>query len=141
VTCGWPGRARGSTPRFPALRLHPGGGHAWMLARAVGPQQAMLACLFGEVWDARAALAAGLVAAVIEPPAELLAAATGLGERLAGQEKEYVRRLTATLRAALTTPSHAEALAAETEAQRWSATRAAFADGVTEMENRIARRG
>jgi len=36
--------------RFTALRLHPGGGHAWMLARAVGPQQAMLACLFGEVW-------------------------------------------------------------------------------------------
>lgn len=35
--------------RFAQLHIHPGGGHAWMLARAVGPQRAMLACLFGEV--------------------------------------------------------------------------------------------
>ena len=44
--------------RFTTLRLHPGGGHAWMLARAVGQQQATLACLFGETWDARAAVQA-----------------------------------------------------------------------------------
>lgn len=123
--------------RFTTLRLHPGGGHAWMLARAVGEQRAMLACLFGEVWDAPAALDAGLVASVTEDP---VGAAVALGQRLAGQEKEYVQRLTATLRAALTTPGHAEALAHETGEQRWSATRPAFLASVTELEQRIASR-
>ena len=105
--------------RFTALRLHPGGGHAWMLARAVGPQQAMLACLFGEVWDARAAVATGLAAALVEE--DLIDDAVALGQRLAKQEKAYVQRLTATLRGALSTPEHADALAEETAAQRWSA--------------------
>ena len=126
--------------RFAALRLHPGGGHAWMLARAVGQQRATLACLFGEVWDARAALDAGLVAAVIDGQAELVDAAVALGQRLAHQEKVYVQRLVATLRAALSTTAHANALAQETDAQRWSATRPAFRDGVQAIEDRIAGR-
>ena len=125
--------------RFPALRLHPGGGHAWMLARAVGQQRATLACLFGEVWDAEAAVQAGLAAAVAGTG--LVDTAVALGERLAGQEKAYVERLTATLRGALSTASHAEALARETAAQRWSAGRPAFLDGVRAIEERIARRG
>jgi enoyl-CoA hydratase len=123
--------------RFAALRLHPGGGHVWMLAHAVGQQQATLACLFGEIWDAEEARHAGLVSDVIDDP---VAAAVLLGPRLAGQERAYVERLTATLRASLSTPSHAEALAAETAAQRWSATRPAFLDGVAAIEQRIAAR-
>jgi enoyl-CoA hydratase len=125
--------------RFAALRLHPGGGHAWMLARAVGQQRATLACLFGETWDAAAALDAGLVAAVIDDSAGLVDAAVALGQRLAGQEKVFVQRLVATLRAALSTTEHADALAQETAAQRWSATRPAFRDGVAAIEARIAR--
>lgn len=124
--------------RFSALRLHPGGGHTWMLARAVGEQKAMLACLFGEVWDASAALDVGLVTSVSDDPVR---AAVTLGQRLAGQEKEYVQRLTATLRAAATIPTHAQSLAHETAWQRWSATRPAFLAGVTELEQRIASRG
>ena len=85
--------------RFTALRLHPGGGHAWMLARAVGQQQATLACLFGETWDAQAAVRAGLAAAVVETG--LLDTAVALGQRLAHQEKVYVERLVATLRCAV----------------------------------------
>jgi hypothetical protein len=46
----------------------------------------------------------------------------------------------ATLRAAVTTADYAAALAAETEAQRWSAGRPAFRDGVSEIEARIARK-
>ena len=125
--------------RFAALRLHPGGGHAWMLARAVGQQQATLACLFDETWDARAALRAGLVAEVIEAPDDLLDTAIALGQRLAHQEKEYVQRLVATLRASVSTSAHADALAQETAAQRWSATRPAFRDGVRAIEERITR--
>jgi enoyl-CoA hydratase len=137
--------------RFATLRLHPGGGHAWMLARAVGQQRATLACLFGEVWDARAALEAGLVAAVIDDgagvteagvtEAGVTEAAITLGQRLARQEKAYVQRLTATLRSALATPAHADALEQETTAQRWSASRPAFRDGLRAIEERIARGG
>jgi enoyl-CoA hydratase len=121
--------------RFAALRLHPGGGHVWMLAHAVGQQRATLACLFGETWDAQQALHAGLVAEVIDDP---VAAAVLIGQRLAGQERDYVERLTATLRATPSIPTHADALAAETAAQRWSATRPAFLDGVAAIEQRIA---
>ena len=53
--------------RFSTLRLHPGGGHTWLLEKAVGHQQATLATLFGQVWDADRALATGLVASVCEP--------------------------------------------------------------------------
>jgi enoyl-CoA hydratase len=123
--------------RFAALRLHPGGGHAWMLARAVGQQRATLAGLFGEVWDAPAALAAGLVAAVVD---DVVTTAVALGQRLAGQEKAYVERFVATLRQSLSTVEHSDALAAETDAQRWSATRPAFQDGVRAIEERIAAR-
>jgi hypothetical protein len=51
-----------------------------------------------------------------------------------------VLRLTATLRAALTTADHADALAHETREQRWSSTRPAFRDGIQAIEDRIARR-
>jgi enoyl-CoA hydratase len=122
--------------RFAALRLHPGGGHAWMLAHAVGVQQATLACLFGQAWDAEQARQAGLVAEVID--GDLVAAAVALGQRLAAQERAYVERLTATLRATVSTLDHADAQAAETGAQRWSATRPAFLDGVAAIEQRIA---
>jgi enoyl-CoA hydratase/carnithine racemase len=109
------------------------------LTQAVGPQQATLGCLFGETWDARTAVTAGLAAAVVEPPERVLDAAVTLGQRLAHQEKAFVQRLVATLRSSVTTADYADALAAETEAQRWSAGRPAFRDGVTEPEARIAR--
>ena len=42
--------------RFLRIGLHPGGGHAWMLDRAVGPQAAAAMVLFGARLDgARAA--------------------------------------------------------------------------------------
>lgn len=131
-------RARFDT-RFAQLRIHPGGGHCWLLARAVGQQQATMACLFGEEWDAQAALDAGLVAGVY-PEEVLRDAAIALGRRLDSQDPAFVRRLTATLRQSLVIPDHSEALAQETTAQQWSTTRPAFLDGVRAIEERIARR-
>lgn len=71
----------------------------------------MLARLFGEVWDARTAVATGLAATLVEE--DLIDAAVALGQRLAGQEKAYVQRPTATLRGALSILEHADALAGE----------------------------
>ena len=130
-------RARFDT-RFAQLHLHPGGGHAWLLARAVGRQQAMMACLFGETWDAARALEVGLVAAVHDD-LSLVDAAVALGRRLDGQEGDFTRTLVSTLRASIVTPGHAEALAHETEAQRWSTTRPAFLEGLAELEAELAK--
>jgi enoyl-CoA hydratase len=131
-------RARFDT-RFAELRIHPGGGHCWLLARAVGQQQATMACLFGQQWDARAALDVGLVAAVYSDE-DLLGAAITLGRRLDGQDPAFVRRLTATLRQSQVIRDHGEALSKETIAQQWSTTRPEFREGVRTIEERIARR-
>src|ERR1700726_2622099 len=46
--------------RFVKIGLHPGGGHTWMLERAVGPQSAAAMVLFGAVVDGRRAVEIGL---------------------------------------------------------------------------------
>lgn len=125
--------------RFAQLHLHPGGGHTWLLTRAVGLQQATLACLFGEVWDAHQAQTHGLVADVLAPD-DLLPAAVALGQRFQEHDPAFVRRLTASLRASAVTVAHEEALAAETEAQQWSTRRPAFLAGVRELKARISAR-
>ena len=55
-------------PRFQKLGIHPGGGATWMLQRAVGPEVARAALLFGMSFDADAAAAYGLVLKVAEDP-------------------------------------------------------------------------
>jgi enoyl-CoA hydratase len=124
--------------RFAALHLHPGGGHTWLLTSAVGPQQAMLGCLFGEPWDAEQAAAAGLVAEV-HPDDRLLEAAREYAQRLGGQDRAYVERVTAALRAAAGGASHAELLATETESQVWSLGQPRFLEGLREIQAQIAR--
>lgn len=116
--------------RFPKLRLHPGGGHTWLLARIVGQQQAMLASLFGDVWSPERAQEVGLVAQVHE---DVVASAIALGRRLDDQEPDFVRRLVESLRRTLS-GTHDEALAHETTAQEWSTTRPAFLEGLAAIE-------
>jgi enoyl-CoA hydratase len=123
--------------RFTGLRLHPGGGHTWLLTEAVGSQHAALACLFGEVWDAPTARDRGLVADVV-PDADLLPTAIALARRLDVHDQEFVRRITATLRLAAGGAGHAEVFAAETQAQAWSLGRPAFREGLAEIQRRIA---
>lgn len=125
--------------RFAALHLHPGGGHTWLLTRIVGPQQAMLACLFGQTWNADAALERGLVAAV-HPVDDLLPAAVELGARLGSLTPEYVRTLTATLRQARGGAPYEDVLESETAAQRWSLGEPAFLRGLEQIRSRIAGR-
>lgn len=132
------GRAAVFDTRFAKLRLHPGGGHAWLLTRAVGEQRAMLATVFGEVWDADQAKAAGLVASVHDD-AEVVGAALALARRMDGMEPAFTRKLVDTVRAAHTTGTHADALAHETEAQSWSVARPPFLEGLAAMEKKIAR--
>ncbi|MFE7445195.1 enoyl-CoA hydratase-related protein [Streptomyces chartreusis] len=125
--------------RFARLHLHPGGGHTWLLAQAVGRQQATLACLFGQVWKAEEARERGLVAEV-HPDGRVLDAAVELGRNLSAYDSAFVRRLTATIRQSAVTAEHETAFAMETEAQHWSTQQPDFLAGVREMRAAINRR-
>jgi enoyl-CoA hydratase len=105
--------------RFLRIGLHPGGGHLWMLERAVGPQAAAACVLFGERIDAARALEIGL-AWSSHPDDELLDAAVALGARAATVAKPLSGRTKASLRAAPWQPDFETALATELEAQTWS---------------------
>ncbi|MGV0806742.1 enoyl-CoA hydratase [Mycolicibacterium setense] len=71
-------------PRFQKLGIHPGGGATWMLQRAVGPQVARAALLFGMRFDAESAVHHGLALSVAEDPvgtARMLAAGPAAAPR------------------------------------------------------------
>jgi enoyl-CoA hydratase len=65
----------------PAIGIIPGAGATQRLPRIVGLGRAKELVLTGARWDARQALAAGLVSAVV-PRAELMAAARAMAERV-----------------------------------------------------------
>lgn len=125
--------------RFLELRLHPGGGHSWLLERAVGRQRAMAMTLFGQSLDAQQAYATGLVLDVLAPDL-LIAAARELAAGVVEMEPELVRAAVATLRAAEQEPRHDKVLEIETARQQWSTTRPDFVRRTRELQARIARR-
>lgn len=83
-------------PRFQKLGIHPGGGATWMLQRAVGPQVARAALLFGMSFDAEAAVRHGLALAVAEDP---VAAACEMAAGPAASPREVVLATKASMRA------------------------------------------
>lgn len=122
--------------RFLAIGLHPGGGHGWMLLRAVGWQQAARMLLCGERIGGEQAAAMGLALAC-RPAAELRAHALKLCKRLGQSPKELLTRTKTSLRHAAE-QTHAEAFAHETAEQMWSLHQHAFRDLVQSLETRIA---
>jgi enoyl-CoA hydratase len=125
--------------RFPQLRLHPGGGHTWLLERAVGRQQATAMALFGRRLDAEQARTAGLVLEVHQPE-EVVSAAVELASGVADMEPELVRLVTATLRTAEQEPKHRSVLELETERQQWSTTRPDFVKYTHRLQAAISSR-
>lgn len=102
---------------FVKLGIVPGDGGAWLLPRIVGFSKATEMALTGDVIDASAALACGLVSQVV-PDRELIAAARSLAARIVANPPHAVRmtkRLlregrTATLAALLEASAAAQAL-------------------------------
>jgi enoyl-CoA hydratase len=82
--------------RFQKLGLHPGGGATWMLQRAVGPQVARAALLFGVRFDAESAVRHGLVLGIADDP---VGAALELAAGPAAAPREVVLATKATMRA------------------------------------------
>ena len=124
--------------RFLQLGLHPGGGHTWMMRRAVGPQTTAAAVLFGEVLDGAEAERAGLVWRCVDDD-QLVAIAIGLASRAAGSPG-LARRVKATITAMADVDSHDAAVDVELEAQLWSMAQPEFAARLAAMRDRISSR-
>ena len=83
-------------PRFQKLGIHPGGGATWMLQRAVGPQVARAALLFGMRFDAEAAVRHGMALQLSDDP---VAAALELAAGPAAAPRDVVLATKASMRA------------------------------------------
>jgi enoyl-CoA hydratase len=105
--------------RFLRIGLHPGGGHAWMLERAVGPQSAAAMMLFGAPVDGPRAVEIGLAWAC-HPDADLIAEAITFAARAASVPRELTAAAGATLREVPWQPDFETAIATEITRQSWS---------------------
>ena len=115
--------------RFQKLGLHPGGGATWMLHRAVGPQVARAALLFGMRFDAESAVRHGLALSVADDP---VAAARELAAGPASAPREVVLATKVTMRAtaspgSLDNEQHEAAMRTELGPQAYSIQSPEFA--------------
>jgi enoyl-CoA hydratase len=125
--------------RFLQLGIHPGGGHTWMLQRAVGPQTAALMTLAGEVLDGTAAAHTGLAWRCVADD-RLLDEAVTIGERIASVPIELARRTKQTMRDVAGLDAHADAVERELKTQLWSMAQPAFAERLAAMQRKISNR-
>ena len=131
-------RARFDT-RFLQLGLHPGGGHTWMLRRAVGDAVAATLVLFGEVLDGDAAERCGLVWRSVDDD-KLLEESIALASKAASAPRELAKRAKQSLRRMATVETHEDAVDVELEAQVWSLQQPEFRERLAAMQKQIAAR-
>lgn len=124
--------------RFLAIGIHPGGGHAWMLERLVGPQTAAAMLLLGEVVGAADAVRRGLAWAMV-PDEDLLTESLRLAARAGTAQRELLRDMKETLRATPHLPTREEALAVETRRQLDSLRRPEAAGLIAGLRSAISR--
>jgi glycerophosphoryl diester phosphodiesterase len=132
------GRSARFDTRFLQLGIHPGGGHTWMLQRAVGPQGTAAMVLFGEMLDGEAAVAHGLAWRCV-PDESLVDEAVTLARRAAAVPRELLRRTKETLRDVAALSEHGEAVERELVTQLWSMDQPAFAERLAALQKRINR--
>ncbi|MFI9385258.1 enoyl-CoA hydratase [Kutzneria sp. NPDC052558] len=121
--------------RFLQLGIHPGGGMTWMLQRIVGPQQAAAMTLFSQVYDAKAALAAGLVLDVAD---DVVERSVQLASQAAQAPRELVIATKRTMRATAATSAHVDAVELEIVPQLASMDSPAFTERLTALRRRIS---
>jgi enoyl-CoA hydratase len=120
--------------RFLQLGIHPGGGHMWMLQRAVGPQAAAAMVLFSHIVDADEALRLGLAFEVVEDDA-LVEHAVAFAAGAARNPRPLVQQVKRELM--LPPPEHAAAVNREVKAQAWSMGQPFFAERLAQLRQRI----
>jgi enoyl-CoA hydratase len=105
--------------RFLTIGLHPGGGHTWLLERAVGPQAAAAMVLFRERLDGKKAFERGLAWRCV-PDDELVDTSVTFAARAASVPSELTAAAKASLREAPWATSFDDHLAVELQRQVWS---------------------
>jgi enoyl-CoA hydratase len=123
--------------RFMDLALHPGGGHSWMLARAVGRQAAAAMLLFGQVLDGAGAEKHGLAWKCVDDAA-LVSETMALAKKISKVPRELVKVTKNTLAISAGTEDRLAAAGHEFIAQLWSAREDAFGERVAAMKARIS---
>jgi enoyl-CoA hydratase len=113
------GRSARFDSRFVRIGIHPGGGHTWLLERAVGPQAATALVLFGERIDGARAAELGLAWRCVDDDV-LLDEAVTLARRAAEAPRALAQRVKASLRDAPWHPDFDAAVNTELERQVWS---------------------
>lgn len=110
--------------RFLRIGIHPGGGHTWLLNRAVGPQATAAMNLFGARIDGARAAEIGLAWECV-PDAELLPRSVAHATRAAEVARDLSVRTKATLAHTAELTDHDTAMRDELDHQVWS-LRSAF---------------
>ncbi len=110
--------------RFLKIHLHPGGGHLWLLERAVGPQTAAAITLFNTPLNGEAAVQRGLAWSLHGPT--LIDDAIEMAARAAEAKKPLSQRVKSTLRQAPWQPDFETAVRTEFDHQTWSFTQGWF---------------
>lgn len=105
--------------RFARIGLHPGGGHLWMLERAVGPQATAAMALFSERIDGPRAAEVGLAWRCV-PDEVLVDEAVAFAAQAASVPRNLSRAIKASLGEAPWQPDFDEAVETELTRQRTS---------------------
>lgn len=123
--------------RFLQIGLHPGGGHTWMMRRAIGPQAAAAAVLFGEVLDGAEAERVGLVYRCFDDDA-LLDGAHAIAARAAENPRELAAVVKTTLADMAGIASHEEAVDRELTPQVWSTKQPWFRERLAALQAKVS---
>jgi enoyl-CoA hydratase len=124
--------------RFLKIGLHPGGGHGWMLLRAIGWAETTRLLLLGQPVKAVEAKEIGLVQRVVAPD-QLIDAALKLANRTEALPRELIVATKASLRVAAGS-DHQATFAHETDEQMTSLHAAPFKELVRRLRVSIASR-
>jgi len=125
--------------RFLQLGIHPGGGHTWMLRRIVGPQAAMAAVVFGQVFDGPEAERIGLAYKSV-PGSELLGVAHDFAAKAASAPRELAMVTKETIQSMADVSTHPAAVERELEPQLWSTRQPWFAERLAALQARISKK-
>ncbi len=124
--------------RFLDLGLHPGGGHTWMLRRAVGAQTAAAMLFFDDVIDGAEAERLGLVYRCVEPD-DLAPVTQAMASRCASFPRQVATMVKANLARMAGVADHDEAVAIELTDQLWTLNQPWFAERIAAIRQRVDR--
>lgn len=122
--------------RFLDLGIHPGGGHTWLLQRAIGPAATTAMLVFGQRVDGARAERIGLAWECVGDDV-LLDRAVEIAARAASMPPELVADVMVTLPTTAALDDHAAAVEYELDPQVASMDRPAFAERLAALQARI----